>query len=223
MLRHWFLRHTASIIRGTFPFLITGVLLATAMAVQAIVAITPPPVIPPQANGVPHTCTEIGPTSLGAAGREPLFWKNKTELRVRFLNGSEALRAQVRTYASMWNQYSGLRFVFVEGSVSDIRISFLPDGTTWSYIGNTAQNVAQDEATINFGWFDENTTEPDEFRRVILHEFGHALGLIHEHQSPAAVINWNKTAVYQFYFDHFGWSHNKVNDNIFKEGVKSFV
>ncbi|HBB95638.1 MAG TPA: peptidase M12 [Blastocatellia bacterium] len=212
MSRHWCLRWIPA-----SNFFIVPVVLAATVVIQTTVPTRAQPFILWQTETIPRTCTEIIPVSLEAAGRDRLFWKNKTELRVRFINGSQALREQVRTYASVWNQYSGLPFVFVEGGVSEIRVSFLPDGTTWSYIGNAAQNVAQDVPTMNFGWFDEHTTGPVEFRRVILHEFGHALGLIHEHQSPAAAINWNKIAVYQYYFDHFGWSHNKVNENIFKK------
>lgn len=39
----------------------------------------------------------------------------------------------------------------------------------------------------NLGWQDEG---------VVLHEFGHALGLMHEHQNPDGGIQWNKPAVY---------------------------
>ena len=48
---------------------------------------------------------------------------------------------------------------------------------------------------MNYGWFDSETTD-DEYRRVVLHEFGHALGLAHEHQSPGVAIPWNEQKVY---------------------------
>jgi hypothetical protein len=47
---------------------------------------------------------------------------------------------------------------------------------------------------MNFGWLTPGVSD-DEARRVILHEFGHALGLIHEHQNPINAIKWNKPAV----------------------------
>ena len=47
---------------------------------------------------------------------------------------------------------------------------------------------------MNFGWLTLNTDER-EFRRAVLHEFGHVLGLVHEYQNPNADIPWNKAAV----------------------------
>jgi hypothetical protein len=49
---------------------------------------------------------------------------------------------------------------------------------------------------MNYGWLDENSTE-EEIRRVVLHEFGHALGLVHEHQNPEGCMKWNYTQVIQ--------------------------
>ena len=47
---------------------------------------------------------------------------------------------------------------------------------------------------MNFGWLPAGTSDI-ELRRVVLHEFGHALGLIHEHQNPQGGIKWNEPAV----------------------------
>jgi len=51
---------------------------------------------------------------------------------------------------------------------------------------------------MNFGWFDDNTSD-SEFSRTVIHEFGHALGMIHEHQHPLAAIPWDKDKVYTYY------------------------
>jgi serralysin len=46
-----------------------------------------------------------------------------------------------------------------------------------------------------------NTYEA-QVRPVVLHEFGHVLGCIHEHSSPAAQIPWNKDTVYEQYHNN---------------------
>ncbi|MCJ1471911.1 hypothetical protein MMC13_000552 [Lambiella insularis] len=45
--------------------------------------------------------------------------------------------------------------------------------------------------SLNLGWINDTRSEA-EIRQVILHEFGHALGAVHEHESPFATISWNK-------------------------------
>ena len=51
---------------------------------------------------------------------------------------------------------------------------------------------------------------------MVLHEFGHALGCVHEHESPAVEIKWNKPAVYR---DLGGppnnWDKATVDSNVF--------
>jgi hypothetical protein len=51
----------------------------------------------------------------------------------------------------------------------------------------------------------------------VRHEFGHALGMIHEHQNPAAQgkIPWDKEKVYAYYAQQ-GWSRQDVDFNIFE-------
>ena len=67
---------------------------------------------------------------------------------------------------------------------------------------------------MNFGWL-EPDTEADEYSRVVLHEFGHALGCIHEHQSPDVHIPWDKEKVYAYYARQ-GWSRSQVDTNLFQ-------
>lgn len=48
---------------------------------------------------------------------------------------------------------------------------------------------------MNLGWINDSYSAVD-IRQVILHEFGHALGAVHEHESPLAHISWNKERIY---------------------------
>lgn len=55
-----------------------------------------------------------------------------------------------------------------------------------------------------------------ELKRVVTHEFGHALGLLHEQSFPGA-IKWKKTdSVYNYYKESQGWDRDKVDFNVFE-------
>jgi len=68
---------------------------------------------------------------------------------------------------------------------------------------------------MNYGWFTRNTKD-NEFSRTVLHEFGHALAAIHEHQHPKIKIPWNKKAVYKSYMGPpNNWSKEDVDRQVF--------
>lgn len=62
-----------------------------------------------------------------------------------------------------------------------IRITFDPSAGNWSALGSLAQNVATAQATMNLGWIFDSVDEHPFEKGVMLHEFGHALGLVHEY------------------------------------------
>lgn len=63
---------------------------------------------------------------------------------------------------------------------------------------------------------DPNHWNEKELKRVVTHEFGHALGLLHEQSYPGAV-NWKKTdSVYNYYYQTQGWDRAKVDFNVFE-------
>lgn len=67
---------------------------------------------------------------------------------------------------------------------------------------------------MNFGWFDAGTKE-EEYRRTIVHEFGHAIGCEHEQSSPHCGFTWNKPYVYWWYRTYQGWGPPEVDRNVF--------
>lgn len=120
-------------------------------------------------------------------------WPEKAKISISFLDGTADQKALVKRYAKKWLDHANLTFSWEQGPNTDIRISFQHRGS-WSVIGTTCKRVPQGQPTMNFGWLNPGVSD-EEARRVILHEFGHALGLIHEHQNPVSQIQWNKPAV----------------------------
>lgn len=143
-------------------------------------------------------------------------WDNGKTLRVRFLDGMPDVQKKVEKCAHEWEKYVDIKFVFGNDPDAEIRISFQHDHGSWSYIGTDCLSVPKTEPTMNFGWLKSNTAD-DEYSRVVLHEFGHALGCIHEHQNPTANIPWNEEAVYRLYMGPPNkWSKEEIDNNIFK-------
>lgn len=141
------------------------------------------------------------------------LWLPGRTLRVRMIGGSNLVRSKVQQYALTWCQYANLVITFVDSGDAEIRISFNPGGS-WSYVGTDCLTIPANSPTMNYGWFNDNTPD-NEFSRVILHEFGHAVGCIHEMSSPAETIQWNKPAVYAYYLRTQGWNQAEVDRQIF--------
>ncbi len=153
---------------------------------------------------------------MGVAARAKLWPKGK-ELRVRFLQGSDALHARVLQCASAW-LVPGVQLTLRQvaaGDASDLRIAFDEGSGSWSYVGTDCATIRPAQPTMNLGWATLDTPEHD-FSSVVIHEFGHALGLLHEHNHPGARIQWDKAAVYA---DLGGppnsWDRGTIDSNVF--------
>lgn len=123
-------------------------------------------------------------------------WPSGSIITVSFLDGKESVQKRVREVAQRWTApgMANLELVFQNNNDSLIRISFNHQGS-WSVLGTACKRITDKaQPTMNFGWLTEDSTD-DQVRRVVLHEFGHALGLVHEHQNPAGGIKWNRDAV----------------------------
>lgn len=164
----------------------------------------PRPGIRTPSSGMAPSLTR-GPVRLALEKKK--LWVNGSTLRVKFMEGTSEQKDIVKTFATEWSKYGNIKFEFSNSQDAEIRIAFQDDGA-WSYIGTDCLNIPRNTHTMNFGWLD---------KAVVLHEFGHALGMIHEHQNPLGGINWNKPKVYS---DLGGspnfWDEETVDRNMFE-------
>jgi len=147
-------------------------------------------------------------------------WTPATKITVAFNGGNPRLHALIERIASEWSQYGNIQFDFGRDAsghyrswstkdldyAADVRVGFQEKGF-WSAIGKDSINPDLNQPgtqTMNFEGFDRSL--PYEFAGHIRHEFGHALGLEHEHQSPlvACDFRWNDDAGYVKTADQFG-------------------
>ena len=143
------------------------------------------------------------------------LWPAGRTLRAGFLDGDEFVQSKVASIARQWADHANITFEFGNDPQAEIRISFREAGS-WSFLGTDALGVEPDQPTMNFGWLRPGTPD-DEYAQVVLHEFGHALGCIHEHQNPESAIPWDRQAVYRYYAgppNH--WTRDDVEQNLFE-------
>ena len=114
------------------------------------------------------------------------MWPNGSTLRVRFMGGTPEQQALAQEQAGWWSEHANLKFEFNDAADAQIRISFDPSDGAWSYVGTDCLSIPKNQATMNLGFQDGGTSA---------HEFGHAIGLGHEHQNPQGGIEWNEDVV----------------------------
>lgn len=142
-----------------------------------------------------QVCLPVSPKLKRGVADLDKIWLPGETITISFLTGTDWQHQKVKKYAVEWLDYANLKFQFVIGRSAQVRISFIP-GDSWSQVGKDALSIVH-QATMNFGWITDDVDEVD-IRRTILHEFGHMIGLEHEHQSPQMTIPWDRDALIEW-------------------------
>jgi len=155
----------------------------------------------------------------------PNKWAQTQTIHVCFVGGSDVLHQKILKVAQTWIDHTNLKLDPGSADLnckdkdkSEVRIGFAEPGY-WSYIGHDSIRddlVLKNLVSMNFEGFDVNPPAEPRMSGVILHEWGHALGLHHEHQSPAggcdAEYDWTK--LYAYYKSNYQWDKSTVDDNV---------
>ncbi len=128
----------------------------------------------------------------GSAKPRPKYqrlWLPGSVLRVHFMDKKPPFERAIRRFLPLWSVYANIRFEFSAEKDAEIRVAFKEGDGNWAYIGTDCMSIPLDQPTMNFAWMD-----PPE--ASVLHEFGHVLGMMHEHNHPKG-IHWRKPLVYK--------------------------
>jgi hypothetical protein len=128
-----------------------------------------------------------------------------------FLSGTDRQQRTARYCAEKW-MANGLedriRFEFgVPLDRAQVRIAIGRFGYL-AQVGNNAKGIAPGQPTVQLYQGLE--------RKKVMHEFGHVLGLRHEHQHPSRRQALKEQAVIDYFHQHEGWTPAVTYDAILK-------
>lgn len=139
------------------------------------------------------------------------------QLGVGFIDDPYDMRDQIFSWIKNWTGSNAANLEFFPASLrqSHIRISFLT-GQDSSALGAQALSIPKHAPTMHlssvgsdFGFGTDWNVK--NWKRIVLHEFGHAIGLRHEHLHPKAGINWkDDNEIARIELDTANWSRCRL-------------
>lgn len=140
------------------------------------------------------------------------FWEPGRTLKIATYDTDQKTVDIVKNIANQWLEHANLKFEFIPGATGDIRLKIeeSEDRFSYSLLGTDSLKYLPEEPTMRISL----SLEDDEFEGTVLHEFGHALGLRHEHQHPDATIPWDLDKIYDWYEKEYNFDRKSVDTDV---------
>lgn len=124
------------------------------------------------------------------------LWPQHSTLKISLMGMTPEQEQFTKNNINKWAPHVNLTFEFTQSPNADIRIAADNTEGGSSTIGVDAKNVPAPTPTMFIGFRRGLVPKTGQ---TVLHEFGHALGLKHEHQHPDRDLDFNKEFIYKEY------------------------
>lgn len=161
-----------------------------------------------QSNEDVRICTELSLLSKSSLQISKVHW---TQMPITYslwqpssAQCYAARLAKIQAAITQWEECGAeIKFKLLPpfSPAANIRIGFKV-GVSSSFVGTEAIQIEAHITTMNLGWIDEDDPH------AVIHEFGHALGFLHEHQHPESPLQLNTEQVIK--------DMNRINGKLFR-------
>ncbi|MCU0387147.1 MAG: M12 family metallopeptidase [Chitinophagaceae bacterium] len=156
---------------------------------------------------------KIDTTRISGIAENFNFWPTGKVITVGFVNGTTEQRVAVLAIAKEWEKHGNIRFEAADVKDAIVRIRLTHSGANYTYIGTDILKAdpGENNMQLDQSLFGKNHAE---LRKVVLHQFGHVLGMVHEFNPPDEGAQWDKVHI-QKEFRRAGWSALDIENNLY--------